>query len=351
MNDTMQNSRVISETCRKLLPYFMIGRGVGPVAYQAIFDLCRKLGHLDPGAAAARLHEKGLENAARAIESVDSWDSLEDLASKQIDEAASADARIICELDSEYPELLRQTGTDSPGFLFVRGRLAPDGMRSIAVIGTRKPTDHGRIIAQRLTQHLAGQGVSIVSGLALGCDAIAHKTALDSGAHTVAVLAHGLQTIAPKENRELAERIVESGGALVSPFPFGMFPTQTSYATRDKYQAGMSQAVVMIQSTLSGGSLYASLRALHYGRRLIVPYPTAQDLANNQESVAANLTLASMDAETIIDTLKQAGRQIVQKDIREGVRSILVLKSRSDYPKMFTAEVSAVQPREQADLF
>lgn len=347
----MQNNRVISETCRNLLPYFMIGRGVGPAAYLVIFDLYRKLGHLEPGVAAAHLHEKGLENAARAIESVDSWGSLEDLAGKQVDEAASADARIICELDSEYPELLRQTGTDSPGFLFVRGQLAPAGARSVAVIGTRKPTDHGRVIAQRLTQYLTSQGASIVSGLALGCDAIAHKTALDTGAHTVAVLAHGLQTIAPKENHELAERIVESGGALVSPFPFGMFPTQTSYATRDKYQAGMSQAVVMIQSTLKGGSLYASLRALHYGRRLIVPYPTAQDLASNEESVAANLTLASKDAETIINTLKQAGRQIVQKDIREGVRNILVLKSRSDYPKIFSTDSDAAQPREQADLF
>ena len=347
----MQNNRVISETCRNLLPYFMIGRGVGPAAYQAIFDLYRKVGSLEPVATSAHLHEKGLENAARAIESVDSWNSLEDLAGKQIEGASSADARIICALDSEYPELLRQTGTDSPGFLFVRGQLAPAGARSVAVIGTRKPTDHGRIIAQRLTQFLASQEASIVSGLALGCDAIAHKTALDAGAHTVAVLAHGLQTIAPKENRELAECIVESGGALVSPFPFGMFPTQTSYATRDKYQAGMSQAVVMIQSTLTGGSLYASLRALHYGRRLIVPYPTTQDLANNQESVAANLTLISREAETIINALKEAGRQFIQKDIREGVRNILVLKSRNDYPNIFSPVVGNATPREQADLF
>src|SRR3546814_19756232 len=122
--------------------------------------------------------------------------------------------------DPEYPRRLAAT-KDDPFILYVKGRLAPDGNHSVAIIGTREPTAHGIQITQRVSKFFAEKGSSIISGLALGCDAIAHETALQCEGHTVAVLAHGLQTITPSKHKKLADRILDSGGALVSEYPFG----------------------------------------------------------------------------------------------------------------------------------
>src|SRR5690606_3807633 len=129
-------------------------------------------------------------------------------------------------------------------------------------------------------------------GLALGCDAIAHGAALDAGGHTVAVLAHGLQTIAPSTHRRLAEDILNKGGALVSQYPFGRGVIPQQFAQRDKTQAGMAQGVVLIQSDVQGGSLHASPAAIESGRWLAVPYPTESDRSAGAAKIKANLVLA-----------------------------------------------------------
>jgi DNA processing protein len=114
-----------------------------------------------------------------------------------------------------------------------------------------------------LTRYWAEKGWSIVSGLALGCDAIAHRTAVEVRAHTVAVLAHGLHTIAPAQHRKLPEDILEAGGALESEFPFGKAPLPAQFAKRDRTQAGLAQAVLPIQSDLTGGSSSGRCPPIH----------------------------------------------------------------------------------------
>lgn len=252
------------------------------------------------------------------------WNDAQAEAEKQLEEAKKHGARILSPIDPEYPTLLTAT-KDDPFLLFVRGNLAPTPTKSIAIIGTRDPTSHGTVIAQRITHYFVEQGWSVVSGLAIGCDAIAHQAALDKGGHTVAIMAHGLHTIAPTRHKKLAEEILAKGGALISEYRFGVGPQPQFFAKRDRIQAGMAQGVVMVQSDLKGGSLHASRASLDYGRWLIIPYPTDIDRQNGEPKVQANLTLAE-------GTAKE--RSSLLRCPQAALDQIIVLRSREDYGRM-----------------
>jgi DNA processing protein len=228
---------------------------------------------------------------AKALQQESSWSSALESAARQLDQADRYMGQVISPFDAEYPRLLTKT-KDDPFLLFVRGSLFNVPDRSVAIIGTREPTTHGQEAAARLARYFGEQGWSIVSGLALGCDGIAHKAAVESGAHTVAVLAHGLHTIAPSRHRKLADEILESGGALVSQYPFGQGALPQQFVQRDRVQAGLAQGVVMVQSDIKGGSLHASRAAIEYERPLIVPYPTSTDRQNEEPKIQANLLIA-----------------------------------------------------------
>lgn len=269
--------------------------------------------------------------------------SAKEEADRQIEAASTAGATIISAVDSAYPALLTDT-RDDPQILFVKGKLSNSPQKSVAIIGTREPTEHGRVIAQRLTGFFISQGWSVVSGLAIGCDAIAHEAALDGGGHTVAVMAHGLQMVAPSRHKKLAQRILDSGGALVSEYRFGQQAMPTNFVKRDRIQAGLAKGVVMVQSDVVGGSLHASRAAIDYGRWLAIPYPTAPDVLNKEQKVQANLLLA--------DGTAQDRTRLLRCDI-EALRNLIVLRGRDDYAKMIhsTTTSSSHDPSVQGQLF
>lgn len=252
------------------------------------------------------------------------WSDALDKAGEQAELAEREGCQIYSPLDAEYPGLLAAS-KDDPFLIWVRGTLSPTPEKSVAIIGTREPTDHGRLITQRITRYFVEQGWSVVSGLAIGCDGIAHQEALNAGGHTVAILAHGLQTISPSKNRKLAEDILNAGGALLSQYPIGREAIPQQFVQRDKTQAGMAQGVVMIQSDLQGGSLHASRAALSYGRWLAVPYPTEQDRAKNEPKIQANLLLAD-------GTVGERGELLRLKD-GSGLDRVLILRSKEDYKR------------------
>ncbi|EMP5643843.1 DNA processing protein DprA [Pseudomonas aeruginosa] len=264
---------------------------------------------------------------AKSLVPPDAWNLALEKTNQQLVAAEKHDAWIVSAVDDGYPCLLSMT-KDDPFILFVRGRLHSRPEKSVAVIGTRHPTAHGEIITRRITDYFVNESWSIVSGLALGCDGLAHRAAVDARGHTVAVLAHGLQTIAPSQHRKLAEEILESGGALVSEFPFGqgVFPQQ--FVKRDRTQAGMAQGVVMIQSDIKGGSLHASRAALDYSRWLAVPLPTSTDRGNQETKVQANILIAEGE---------WVERAELLKCHRSKLDLILVLKAKEDYPSMISA--------------
>lgn len=264
----------------------------------------------------------------RALSPRDSWSNALALAEEQLELAAQRGIQILSPLDGNYPRLLAAT-KDDPMLLYVRGRLASAPEKSVAIIGTREPTPHGEVITRRITRYFVEQGWSVVSGLALGCDAIAHREAIQVKGHTVAVLAHGLQTVAPAKHRKLAEEIVESGGALVSQYPTGREPIPQQFVQRDKTQAGMAQGVVMVQSDIQGGSLHASRAAIEYSRWLAIPYPTDLDVANREKKVQANLLFAEGSKVDVAEILRRNVSELDKARVH-------ILRSRDDYAKILS---------------
>lgn len=261
----------------------------------------------------------------RALSAPQAWTKALDMVERQIEAAARYEARIISALDPEYPSLLKAT-KDDPFILFVRGRLSATPEKSVAIIGTRQPTKHGELITKRVTEFFIEQRWSVVSGLALGCDGLAHRAALDAKGHTVAVMAHGLQTVAPSQHRELADEILAGGGALVSEYRFGQGALPMQFVKRDRTQAGLAQGVVMIQSDIKGGSLHASRAALDYERWLAVPFPTDADQASNEPKIQANLLIA--------DDCADIERGMLLKCNQSRLSRIIILRTRDDYPRM-----------------
>lgn len=219
---------------------------------------------------------------ARALAEAGAWDAAMRAAESDREQALKAEVQLFTHGGPGYPALLAKA-PDAPFFLYVKGTL--QDLKTLAVIGTRAPTPRGSVVASKIAAHFATEGVSIVSGLAVGIDAAAHVAALDAGGHTVAVLGHGLQSIYPREHAALAERILDQGGALVSEYPFGTPLVPRRLFERDRIQAGLSQAVVMVQSKPDGGSMHTAKAALRYGRRLYVPAPLDADLAGNNPAV------------------------------------------------------------------
>lgn len=270
----------------------------------------RDCGELDPRIAAALTGQGALDAAVAE-------------ANRDLDAAQASGAHLISALGERYPHLLRAT-PDRPMFLYVMGSLetlASD--HTVAVIGTREPTRHGEIVAARIARYFAAEGWCVISGLALGCDTVAHRAALEVRGKTLAVLAHGLHTVAPRQNSKLAQEIVESGGCLVSEYSFGMEPRAPQFVKRDRIQAGLALGVVMVQSDLQGGSLHASRACLEYGRILAIPEPTAEDRAARATKIEANLVLCGQDS--------AAWSALLQRPHSELGR-MTVIRSRDDYP-------------------
>jgi DNA processing protein len=171
--------------------------------------------------------------------------------------------------EADYPPLLREL-YDPPALVFYRGVL-PDPERSLmALVGTRKPSSAAAMQAFDLGRDLARAGVPVVSGLALGIDAMAHRGSLEGGAPTVAVLGSGLDQVYPASNRLLARRIVEQGGALLSEYPPGTGPFRWNFPARNRIIAGLARAVIIAEAPERSGALITANFALELGRELFV---------------------------------------------------------------------------------
>lgn len=317
----------ISLPTRKLLALSML-RGVGPATLRKI----AQVPHFEE-LPIADFREYLPKNVVASLGTATIADATAD-ADRQVNLALKIDARIISAIDPEYPRLLAQT-RDDPQILFVKGQLASSPNKSVAIIGTREPTEHGKIIAKRLTGFFVEDGWSVVSGLALGCDGIAHEVAVGTGGHTVAVLAHGLQTISPKSHTKLAEQILESGGALVTEYRMGQEALPAQFVKRDRTQAGLAQGVVMIQSDIKGGSLFASRAAIEYQRWLSVPYPTDQDVSRREPKVEANLLLADGTPDEKAELLKCKTSDL---------QRLIVLRGKSDYAQLIGLQEPSLPP-------
>ena len=174
--------------------------------------------------------------------------------------------RILCVDDSEYPKCLRSISCP-PVFLFVRGKL-PSFHKSLGVVGTRQITDYGKMATEKLISGLVGNGFVIVSGLALGVDAYAHEMTLKNEGITLAVLGSGVDHIYPSANRNLAERIIKKGGAVISEYSFGTPAMQHHFPIRNRIISGLSRGVLIVEGGVKSGALITARYALEQGREV-----------------------------------------------------------------------------------
>ena len=168
--------------------------------------------------------------------------------------------------DLRYPDLLRQT-FQPPPLLFVQGRLELLGGNAVAMVGSRAATSYGLRIAETLATGLAGAGLLVVSGLAMGIDAAAHQGALQAGGGTIAVLGCGLDVVYPQQNKKLYDQI-RADGVLVSEYPLGTRPDAYRFPARNRIIAGLSHGVIVVEAARKSGSLITAEMALDQGREV-----------------------------------------------------------------------------------
>lgn len=201
----------------------------------------------------------------KAAETLMAWSGRFDLA-KEESALAAKGTRFITQHCADFPEMLRET-YDPPIGLYWQGEYTVD-RPCVAIVGTRKATLYGLSVARKFGAELAKLGFCIVSGMARGTDTAAHEGALSVGGKTVAVFGCGLDIIYPPENLELYREIVASG-AVASEFPFGRRADRQTFPMRNRVVAGMSEAVIVIESDKAGGSMITARFAGEQGRQLL----------------------------------------------------------------------------------
>jgi DNA processing protein len=187
------------------------------------------------------------------------------VAEEEMSRVVEAGGSILTPSDEAYPERLKEI-YDPPAVLWIRGEVAQLARPGIAVVGTRHPSTYGAGMAEMLARDLAARRLVIFSGMARGVDTAAHKGALEARGKTVAVWGTGIDVIYPKENKRLAEQIVESGGAIVSEYPLGTFPAPQNFPVRNRILSGMSLGVLVIEAGEHSGTRITARLAMEQDR-------------------------------------------------------------------------------------
>ena len=157
-----------------------------------------------------------------------------------------------------------------PKELYFIGNIPSERIPTVAIVGSRKPTNYGHEVAQMLAYELAKKGIVIISGLALGIDSIAHRGALEAKGKTIAILANGLNSIYPATNRNLAKEILANDGAIISEYSPEVTPRMFRFLERNRIVSGLSDAIIVVEAAKRSGTLSTTARALEQNREVFV---------------------------------------------------------------------------------
>lgn len=221
--------------------------------------------------------------------------------------------------DENYPAGLK-TLNDPPMVLYLRGELKEEDIFAISIVGTRRATNYGKIVTEKLAKGLAEAKITVISGLARGIDTVAHQAALSAGGRTLAVLGNGLAVHYPPENRRLEEKIVNSG-VLFSEFPMTYPPERANFPRRNRLIAGLSFGVVVIEADIQSGALITARLALEQGREVFAvpgsifsPYSRGTHLLLKE---GAKLVEETMDIIEEIQPLKERWHPLARREVSE----------------------------------
>jgi DNA processing protein len=241
---------------------FNLIKGIGAVRMQALIqyfgdlEVAWKAAPNDLGKAG--LGAKVIERVVQARETVNLeklWEKIE-----------AQGINVLTWQDESYPGRLKEIDQPPP-VLYVRGEYLPDDLFAVAIVGTRRVTAYGRQITEELSSFLAANGITVVSGLARGVDAIAHQSILKAGGRTIGVLGSGVDKIYPPEHRALAEQMMERG-AIISDYALGTPPDASNFPPRNRIISGLSLAVVVVEAGETSGALITAEFAAEQGREV-----------------------------------------------------------------------------------
>ncbi len=224
----------------------------------------------------------------------------------ELEELYKADVRAIHLRSDEYPHHLREI-FDPPSVIYVRGQLAPEDERGVAVVGTRRASPYGREMARRLAGNLAASGATVFSGLARGIDGISHEAALDAGGRTIAVVGGGLDRIYPPEHADLASRICDQG-AMISEYPLGKLPQAQHFPRRNRVISGLALGVLVIEAGMKSGAMLTVRWALDQDREVFaVPGPVISENSAGTNWLIQQGAKLVVDHHDVLDELNIAG--------------------------------------------
>lgn len=298
---------------------FNFVNGIGPAKVQA---LLAHFGGLEPAWSASESQLRDIGFDTRAIESLREARRTLDLDRYQRQVEASG-ASVLTWDSPDYPALLRQIPA-APPVIFVRGGFEPVDQWAVAIVGTRRLSAYGRLVAHDLATGLARNGITIVSGLARGIDGVAHRAALEADGRTIAVMGCGIDRVYPPEHRDLAHAIVAGQGALVTDFPLGTEPSSANFPARNRLISGLSLGVLVIEAGERSGALITARFALEQDREVFA----VPGNINSPVSVGANRLIQQgaklvTGIEDILEELnlrmagEQAAAQVVLPDSAE----------------------------------
>lgn len=262
-----------------LVPWFILKDmpGIGDITLKrliALFGDAQNVlnANYDELTEKARLNIETAEAVCRAPR-------ITDRIKRELELIDAASVKVVTLADAAYPSLLKEIA-DPPPLLYVKGKL--DNLAfPLAIVGARKPTEYGVVTTRKLSRELTLKGFSIISGLAVGIDAEAHKGALDVQGTTFAVLGNGLSSVYPRENRQLAKQIIEFGGALISELHMKAPPDAFHFPKRNRIISGISMGTVVTEAASKSGSLITARLALEQNREVFAVPGSIQSSFSN----------------------------------------------------------------------
>lgn len=246
--------------------------GVGPMKFKALMEFFGSVERAYCAPMDKLLTVVGEKLALKFAEFRNTFDPV-----ARLDELGNKGISVLTTEDDSYPDDLKNI-SDPPICLYVKGKLTPSVFFSI--VGTRTPTQYGCKVTCDFAYTLSKVGITVVSGLALGVDAIAHKGALDAGGKTVAVLGCGVDVVYPPGNRPLYEDIVANAGAIISEFPPGQRVTKGLFVARNRIVSGISKGILIVEGGEHSGTLITARFAADQGRDVfVIPGPITSDMS------------------------------------------------------------------------
>lgn len=235
--------------------------------------------------------------------------------------------------DKEYPESLFNI-YDKPYVLYKKGNIKEDDSLSIAVVGSRKATGYGIWACEKFTKELVNLGVTIVSGLALGIDTVAHKTAINEGGRTIAILGNGLDIYYPKKNERLYKQIWENG-AVISEFPTGTPPMPYNFPQRNRIITGISLGVIVIEAKERSGTSITAYHALEQGKDVFaLPGNINSIYSQGTNKLIKDGAIPLTEIDDILDGIKE---------IKENVLTTNLSKKNIDFSNLSDTEISIIE--------